>query len=399
MKSLLLLMLIIGATTQWSFAQQDSVKTISDQIKDDRDMQLQELTVKLQKNESEVSKLTEKLSQIDDRKTGEKIKAMEELQIALDSRIRIIEETPKTRVRLNGQLAFTELLSIQRDIQPADLFMASQHFFTQLGNVVNPQNYNDFNSWKTKYDQWYAKQNNSDQMMSLINNSLNLIGNTANKVPLYGSIVQTVTSGISSLFTAFGKKDKELAAMTPKMLELLNVTSQFEYQKSLIDHDWEIINQELNQLQLEDSLLLADQLAYYGLQVADYKRNYLEETLDYKRENFKNNCRKTIADKLTKLDSEADTRVKWMGQVEIYMYKVQSLRLRFGQLTSKMLSNMERYENLISVYSNSEKFPAQFTNNLNGLNGTLAAVRNKFYSTFRPARYIEDSAVMYIERQ
>ena len=399
MKKIQLLLAICLTAVNVTFAQVDTSKTIVEQIKDDRDRQLKELTEKLQRNEAEVSKLTEKLSSIDDKKTSEKIKAMENLQIALDSRIKIIEETPKTRTSLNGQLAFTELLSIQRDIQPADLFLTSRTFFTQLGNVSNLQQYNDFNNWRTEYDNWYTKQKSNDQMLELVNSSVKLIGDAANNVPLYGSIVQTVSSGISALVTSLGRKDKDLAEKTPKMLRLLNVTSQFEYQKSLIDHEWELINKELFQLQLEDSLLLNEQLAYYGLSEKEYRKNYLEETLDNKRETYKNGCRKIISEKLTALDSDKETKGKWIGQVEIYMYKVQSLRLRFGQLTTRMLSNIERYEHLISVYSDNTKFPSEFTNKLTGLSGTLSAVKNKFYTSFRPAKYIEDSAVMYIERQ
>lgn len=399
MKKIQLLLAICLTAVNVTFAQVDTSKTIVEQIKDDRDRQLKELTEKLQRNEAEVSKLTEKLSSIDDKKTSEKIKAMENLQIALDSRIKIIEETPKTRTSLNGQLAFTELLSIQRDIQPADLFLTSRTFFTQLGNVSNLQQYNDFNNWRTEYDKWYTKQKSNDQMLELVNSSVKLIGDAANNVPLYGSIVQTVSSGISALVTSLGRKDKDLAEKTPKMLRLLNVTSQFEYQKSLIDHEWELINKELFQLQLEDSLLLNEQLAYYGLSEKEYRKNYLEETLDNKRETYKNGCRKIISEKLTALDSDKETKGKWIGQVEIYMYKVQSLRLRFGQLTTRMLSNIERYESLISVYSDNTKFPSEFTNKLTGLSGTLSAVKNKFYTSFRPAKYIEDSAVMYIERQ
>jgi len=399
MKKIQLLLAICLTAVNVTFAQVETTKTVVEQIKDDRDKQLQKLTEKLQNNEAEVSQLAERLSSIDNRRSNEKIQAMENLQIALENRIKIIEETPKTRTSLNGQLAFTELLSIQRDIQPADLFLTSRTFFTQLGNVSNLQQYNDFNNWRTEYDKWYTKQKSNDQMLELVNSSVELIGDAANNVPLYGSIVQTVSSGISALLTSLGRKDKDLAEKTPKMLRLLNVTSQFEYQKSLIDHEWELINKELFQLQLEDSLLLNEQFAYYGISENEYRRNYLETTLENKRETYKIGCRKIISEKLTAIDSDKETKGKWIGQVEIYMYKVQSLRLRFGQLTTRMLSNIERYESLISVYSDNTKFPSEFTNKLTGLSVTLSAVKNKFYTSFRPAKYIEDSAVMYIEGQ
>jgi hypothetical protein len=324
---------------------------------------------------------------------------LEKLQFALDNRLKFIEEGPKTKLNLNGQLAFTELLSIQRDIQPLDLFLSSQTFFNQLGNIGKIQNYNTFNVWKKEYDNWYNKQGKDDLMMEVINNSLNLISSAGSTIPLYGTMASTVSSGITALVTAVGKREKDLSDKTPAMLRLLNVTSQFENQKSIIDHEWSQINKELEQLQKENSSLLEDQMTYYGISMLDYKKRYLNATLDIDRETFKNESRKAISEKLANLDKSQETKGKWLGQVETYMYKVQSLRLRFGQLTTRMLVNMEQYESLIEVYSDSTKFPSEFTTQINGLNNSLRTLKSKFYASYNPAKYIEDSAVMYIERQ
>ncbi|MEI6949654.1 hypothetical protein V9K67_20875 [Paraflavisolibacter sp. H34] len=393
------LLLAICFASKIGFGQVDTSKTVSEQIKDERDKQLQQLTLELQKYELKISKLTERLSSINDKKIEEKIKTLEDLQVALDNKIKVIEEAPKTRISHNGQLAFTELLSMQRDIKPADLFLASRTFFTQLGDITNLQKYDEFNNWKIEYEKWYSKQNSNDQMLDLVNSSVKLVSDATSKVPLYGSIVQTVSSGISALVGSFKKNYKVLAERTPQMLKLLNAASQFEYEKSVIDHEWELINKELCQLQIEDSLLLAEQLTYYGISQNAYKSKYLEENLDNRRESFKNSCRIIIANKFAVSDTLKETKGKWKGQVEVYMYKVQSLRLRFGQLTLRMLSNIDRYKSLISVYSNNDKFPKEFRVKLTGLESTLTRVKETFNSSFQPEKYIADSAVMYIEQQ
>ncbi len=383
------------------FSQVADTTSISEQIKTERDNQLKDLNEKLKRNEEEVNRLTDKLNAADNRNSSdkEKINDLEKLQIALDSRLKFLEEGPKTKINLNGQLAFTELLSIQRDIQPLDLFVSSQTFYTQLGNIGKIQNYSTFTSWKKDYDNWYNRQGKDDQMMEVINSSLNLISAVGSNVPLYGTMVATASSGITALVTAIGKREKDLSEKTPAMLKLLNVTSQFENQKAIIDHEWAQINKELEQLQKENAALLEDQMNYYGISMLDYKRKYLNATLDIDRETFKNECRKAISEKIMLQESSQNTKGKWLGQVETYMYKVQSLRLRFGQLTSRMLVNMEQYENIISVYSDSTRFPAEFTTQINGLNNSLKSLKNKFYASYNPAKYIEDSAVMYIERQ
>ena len=374
---------------------------ITEQIKTDRDNQLKELNEKLKNNEELVNRLTEKLAETDNKTASdkEKIEDLEKLQFALDNRLKILEEGPKTKINLNGQLAFTELLSIQRDIQPLELFLTSQSFFDQLGSIGKIQQYKSFASWKSEFDKWYEKEGKTDAMSSLLQNSLSLISTSSSMVPLYGTMVNTAISGVTSLMGTLGKKEKELYDKTPEMLKILTVSSQFEQQKSIIDHEWKLINQELEQLQKENTQLLEEQMSYFGIDKQRFETRYLKATLDSEREQFKNECRKSISDKLAALDRSPETKGKWLGQVETYMYKVQSLRLRFGQLTTRMLANIDQYESLLKNYSDPGKFPLEFTSKIMAMNSPLNNLRNKFYSSFNPAKYVEDSAVMYIERQ
>ncbi len=374
---------------------------ITEQIKTDRDNQLKELNEKLKTNEELVNRLTEKINASDSKNASDKDKIadLENLQLALDNRLKILEEAPKTRINLNGQLAFTELLSIQRDIQPVELFLTSQTFFDQLGNATKIQQYKSFSAWKTEFDKWYSKEGQSDAMMNVLMQSINLISTASAAVPLYGTMVNTAISGVTSLVTTLGKKEKELYEKSPEMLRILSVTSQFEQQKSIIDHEWTMINKELELLQKENTELLEEQIQYFGIDRNRYQSRYLKATLDSERENFKNECRKSISEKLSLQDKNPETRGKWLGQIETYMYKVQSLRLRFGQLTMRMQGNIDQYEQLIKVYADAGKFPTEFTSRINGLNTPLNNLKNKFYSSFNPSKYIEDSAVMYIERQ
>ena len=380
-----------------AFAQNDSLRSIiADQIKNERNEELNILRTELKRNESEISKLTEELSAISKRKTKEKVEAMEKLQVALDNRIRFLEESPKTEIGFNGQLAFTELLSIQRDIQPADLFLQSQNFFSEMGTISNLQDYENFKSWKKEYDDYYERKKGSDKTLEFVNKSLGLVTDASNKVPLYGSIVNTATSGISTLLTSLGSRHKELAEKTPDMLELLSTIGQFEQQKSIIDHEWTLINKELEQLKEENIELLESQLDFYGLDRDSYKKEYLKATLDHDRDEYKQECRKQIQSSLADMDKDPNS--KWLEDVEIYMYKVQSLRLRFGELTSRMLNNIDKYQELIAIFSDNSKFPIEFTNKLANVSSSLQSVRSTFYKSFNPAKYIQDSTIMYLEK-
>ncbi|MGI9527128.1 MAG: hypothetical protein ACR2MS_08475 [Weeksellaceae bacterium] len=396
MKILLLTLAFSTALTVGLYGQNDTTVTISDKIKMERDSELNSYKNKLKENDIEIKKLQDKLSESNNNQV--KIATLEGLQQKLDERIKALESASKRKANYNGQLALIELLSVQRDLQPAQLFSSSQTFFSQLGNISNLQNYPSFTTWKTEYDKWYVKQDRDDQMIELVNSSIGLIGDVANKVPLYGSIVQTVSSGIGTLISSFGNKHKELKKKTPEMLRLLNATSQFENQKAIIDHEWEQINKELSQLQAENDKLLREQLKYYGIDYNQYESEYLNATLETERDRFKTKCRTTLNTKITAFDKDTVTANKWLGQVETYMYKVQSLRIRFGNLTNRMLSNIDRYEQLIKIYSDKTKFPQELTDKIEGLGKTLSSVKKNFSTTFKPEKYIEDSAVMYIEK-
>lgn len=396
MRKSILTFAFLTAFTVGLYAQTETTISVSDKIIMERDNELNGYKNKLKENDNAIKILQDRLSESNN--TQVKITTLDGLQQKLDERIKSLETASKRKANYNGQLALIELLSVQRDLQPAQLFTSSQTFFTQLGNISNLQNYKTFTDWKTEYEKWYVRQDKDDQMLELVNSSINLIGNVANKVPLYGSIVQTATAGIGNLISSFGNRHKELKQQTPEMLKLLSATSQFENQKAIINHEWEQINKELDQLQSENDKLLKDQLVYYGIDYNEYTLEYLNATLDTYRDNFKTKCRTTINKKLTSLDKDTPTANKWLGQVETYMYKVQSLRIRFGNLTNRMLSNIDRYEQLIKLFSDNTKFPQELTEKIKGLGETLSSVKKNFSATFKPERYIEDSAVMYIEK-
>ena len=372
---------------------------VTDQIKKEREVQLEGLNRQLELTEGEMVKIREEMASLADRNIEGRIQKLGELVDKQDHRLAILENKRKTFISLNGQLAFAELLSLQRDVKPARLFSASQRFFNALGNVSNLQNYDEFRSWKTEYDAWYAAKGKEEKRFDFINQGVKLISNTASNVPLYGTVVNTVASGLFSLIGGIGKDGKKLAEKTPSMLFLLNAVSQFESQRADINNEWKSINEELDALQKENAALMEDQIEFYGLKRSDCQ-GYLAATTERERDEYKHRIRQTIEAKMIELgDSQAASK-SWMLHVEKYMYRVQSIRIRFGQLTTRMLINIRRYRELIDLFSDREKFPtatAKFTEKVVELGGLLVEVEKTFGEFFNPSRYIEDSAVMYIE--
>ena len=149
------------------------------------------------------------------------------------------------------------------------------------------------------------------------------------------------------------------------------------------------------QLQAEYKLLVDNQILFYEIDKAKYD-TFLIATLDNDIDNFKVYCKDKILEKLKYLEN--GNNPNWMGNVETYMYQVQSVRIRFGELTGRMLVNIEKYEKLFSKYTDPNKFSSEFVNKAKNLKIDLALVKENFILQFKPNKYIEDSAVMYIKR-
>lgn len=391
MKQYFLFLLFFTIISQLS-AQENS---ISEQIKTERDVELNNLQNDLVANKIKITNLTEQLTQLNDKQYGRRIELQEQIQKELDNRIKYLEESPKIKIKSNGQLAFTELIKIQKDIQPAKLYLSSNGFYTKLGQFDNLQNYSEFTTWKTEYDNWYKKEKGNDLTFDFINNTISLISDTSNDIPLFGSISQTVSSGITLILSNLKSRDKNLKDKTPQVLILLNSIGQFESEKSLLDNEWKTIDSELQELQAEYKLLVDNQILFYEIDKAKYD-TFLIATLDNDIDNFKVYCKDKILEKLKYLEN--GNNPNWMGNVETYMYQVQSVRIRFGELTGRMLVNIEKYEKLFSKYTDPNKFSSEFVNKAKNLKIDLALVKENFILQFKPNKYIEDSAVMYIKR-
>lgn len=396
----LLIALLLPSVSVWSQSAKDAKTTesVTEQIKIERDFELNNLNAQLRANEENIKALTEKLARSQSSETNEKqqVEDLKKLQFELDNRIKILEEAPKIEVKRNGQIAFTELLSIQRDLMPATLFQSSLIFSKNISDVTNLQNYDEFKKWNKEYNSWYSKQDKRDQILNLVSNSINLISDATRSVPLYGSVAQTATSGLLSIINN-SKLSSELRSTTPEMINLLNAVGQFESMKSIIDHEWVLINEELKQLSFENKKLLDEQLDYYQIDTKLYDQ-YLKTSLDYQRDEIKIKCKDLIDKKLSLFESDELTKRQWQGNVKIYMFRVQSLRLRFGQLTMRMLSNINQYEKLVETFSVSSKFPSSFTYKIQNIGENLEALRANFNGTFRPEQYLNDTPVMYLNR-
>jgi len=254
-------------------------------------------------------------------------------------------------------------------------------------------NYPAYEAWFKEYQEWYERKKGKDNWLDLINKSITVLNEPASNVPLYGSLFQTFSTGITSAMEIVGGTGRDLRDKTPEMLNVLNTASQFSQQQSIIDNEWKSINEELNKLENEYNRLLEEQAKYYGLDMSAVAQ-YQNATLDSERETLKNKFRKSINNKISEWEKQGNK--DWLTEVERFMVKTQSLRQRFGQLTLRMKSNIGKYQELITHFSKNDSFAEEFRTKLRDLESSIDQVDSNFNAVFNPSKYIEDSAVMYI---
>ena len=366
---------------------------VSEQIIKERDSLLLNLNKQLEDNAIKLKSLQGEFSDLNPNRTSQRLGSLDSIISKQENRITLLENSRKIQLKLNGQLAFTELMSIHRDIKPSNLLLSSQEFFSKIAAINNPMNYPAYEAWFKEYQKWYERKKGKDNWLDLINKSITVLNEPASNVPLYGSLFQTFSTGITSAMEIVGGTGRDLRDQTPAMLNVLNTASQFSQQQSIIDNEWTSINEELNKLEDEYKRLLEEQAKYYGLDISAVKQ-YQNATLDSERETLKNNFRKAINDRISKWEKEGNK--DWLTEVERFMVKTQSLRQRFGQLTLRMKSNIGKYQELITQFSNNDAFADEFRTKLRELQSSIDQVDSNFNAVFNPSKYIEDSAVMYI---
>ena len=366
---------------------------VSLQIIKERDSLLLNLNKQLEDNAIKLKSLQGEFSDLNPNRTSQRLGSLDSIISKQENRITLLENSRKIQLKLNGQLAFTELMSIHRDIKPSNLLLSSQEFFSKIAAINNPMNYPAYEAWFKEYQEWYERKKGKDNWLDLINKSITVLNEPASNVPLYGSLFQTFSTGITSAMEIVGGTGRDLRDKTPEMLNVLNTASQFSQQQSIIDNEWKSINEELNKLENEYNRLLEEQAKYYGLDMSALAQ-YKNATLDSERETLKNKFRKSINNKISEWEKQGNK--DWLTEVERFMVKTQSLRQRFGQLTLRMKSNIGKYQELITHFSKNDSFAEEFRTKLRDLESSIDQVDSNFNAVFNPSKYIEDSAVMYI---
>jgi hypothetical protein len=178
--------------------------------------------------------------------------------------------------------------------------------------------------------------------------------------------------------------------MSMKMFLLTAKLSQFDYDKDLIEQQWEIVTKELEKMQIHYDTILNQNLALLKVSPAEYQRRYNKETDADKRYAFLTELRHSASALVTDRRS-ADVKA-WKQPIYYELMDVQSLKLRFGDLTFDIRGILSKYSELVAKYHSDPEIGLK----VQELEVKLNALDDTFDQAFDPTEYINSATRMYL---
>jgi hypothetical protein len=308
---------------------------------------------------------------------------------ALEDKQKAMDQNELNIFQANYQSAVVNLVSMDREIKPLILFNSTKEFFGSLSEAGNPLNYAGFKEWYQSFNDYLQKNKTKSPMLSVTSNLLSFTGDLTKGIPLTGPITSALFSSMTNYIDNMGKKDKDLKEQSEKMMTLTMKISQFDYDKDQIEHEWETITKELMDLQKKYEKSISNNLGILKISNNDFTAKFSKENDAEKRYQYLTDMRQKAADFVN--TERTNNPKEWKQQIYFQMNEVQSLKLRFGQITFRISENIVKYADLFAKYRNDE----QLGSKVKDLELKLKDLQETFDKTFDPLDYINSASKMY----
>ena len=309
---------------------------------------------------------------------------------ALEKKQAAIEENELYVYQANYQSAIINLVSMDKEIKPLLLFNSAKSFFSTLEETCDPMKYPGYQDWYKKFYEYIQKQKEKEPALNVLNDMVQITGNLTSAASITGPLSQALFLGINSFITSLGAHKKELRDQSEKMFLLTSKISQFDYDKDLVEQQWEIVTKELEKLQIHYDTILNQNLALLKIPRSSYTAEFSRETDAEKRYQFLTELRKTASTLIA--ERKAADLKSWKQPIYYELMDVQSLKLRFGELTFDIRGIISKYETLIRKYRNDP----EIGNKVQALEVKLNAMSDTFDGAFEPTEYINSATRMYL---
>jgi hypothetical protein len=173
------------------------------------------------------------------------------------------------------------------------------------------------------------------------------------------------------------------------MFLLITKLSQFDHDKGAIEEDWELITRELDELHTHYETILNKNLKTLGILPGDFNEHFTQENDADKRYTYITSIRKKASELVA---AQKDSNPKdWKENIYYSLMDIQSIKLRFGNITFRLQAYIDRYEGLLKEYS---KDPAMGVK-MSILQKKLNELKDIFENAFNPLDYINSATRMY----
>lgn len=309
---------------------------------------------------------------------------------ALEKKQEAVEENELYVYQANYQSAIINLVSMDKEIKPLVLFNAAKSFFTTLTETADPMKYPGYQDWYKRFYAYIEKEKDRDPALDVLHDMVTVTGNITSATPIAGPVFQAFFIGINEYIGQLSAKRKEEREMSQKMFLLTAKLSQFDYDKDLIEQQWDIVSKELEKMQIHYDTILNQNLALLGVKPEEYTNRYTRETDADKRYEFLTELRKKASTLVT--DRKAADLKTWKQPIYYELMDVQSLKLRFGDLTFDIRGILSKYNELIAKYKNDPEIGLK----VQELEVKLNALDDTFDQNFDPNEYINSATRMYL---
>jgi hypothetical protein len=309
---------------------------------------------------------------------------------ALEKKQEAVEQNELYVYQANYQSAMINLVSMDKEVKPLVLFNAAKSFFSTLNETADPMKYPGYQDWYKRFYAYVEKEKDHDPSLEVLHDMVTVTGNITSTTPIAGPVFQAFFIGINSYIGQLSARRKDEREMSMKMFLLTAKLSQFDYDKDLIEQQWEIVTKELEKMQIHYDTILNQNLALLKVTPAEYQHRYNKETDADKRYAFLTELRHSASQLVTDRRT-ADVKA-WKQPIYYELMDVQSLKLRFGDLTFDIRGILSKYSELVTKYHSDPEIGLK----VQELEVKLNALDDTFDQAFDPTEYINSATRMYL---
>lgn len=385
-----LLLMALGAGAQKSDSSLTE-QTVREKILSDIQTNL---TEKTKATDSTIIRLDRRVSKIDSiiKVTGnpkERIdKLLERVQI-LEERQKAIEENELSTYQANYQSALINLTSMDREIKPLILFRTTKDFFNALTETSNPVNYPAFEAGYGKFKTYMDRCKDNDATLKTVSDIVAATGNVSFDVPLVGAYSQLLFSAMAKYINSIGHRKRELKAQAEKMFAVTTALSQFTTDKNMIEHEWDGITQSLEEMQVHYDSTLNRNLRMVNINRDEFTNEFTRQSDANKRYLYLTMLRDKAAAYV--VQAKKDDPKNWKENIYYQLMDVQSLKMKYGDITYHIEQHINKYDVLIKKYKSNKDIGDKVAK----LEEKLNELKETFDSTFEPSEYVQNAARMY----